>query len=99
MTLVAAVLAGAAIGYIDSRPNWDDAGVTAGALLVAGVVLGAATPRWFWLIGLALGAPILALNVALHGNYGSALALVVAVAGAGLGSVIGKLFVDERQTR
>ena len=99
MTLVAAVVAGAGIGYIDTRPNWDDTGVTAGALLVAGALLGAATPRWFWLTGLALGAPLLALNVALHGNYGSAIGLVVAVAGAGLGSVTGRLLVNDRKTR
>lgn len=91
-TVVIACLAGLGIGYVDTRANWDDTGVTAGALLVAGALVGAAMPRWFWLSGLALGIPVLAMNVMAHGNYGSAIAIVVAIAGAGLGAISGKLF-------
>jgi hypothetical protein len=93
-TVVIAGLAGLGIGYVDSRATWDDAGVTVGALLVAGAVVGAAMPRWFWLSGLALGIPIFAMNVVAHGNYGSAIAIVVSIAAAGLGAISGKLFAS-----
>jgi hypothetical protein len=98
-TLVIAGLAGLAIGYVDSRPTWDDAGVTVGALLIASALAGAAMPRWFWLSGLALGIPVPALNVAAHGNYGSALAIAFSVAGAGLGAVAGRLLAEAKPTR
>jgi hypothetical protein len=37
---VAALAIGAGITYVDSRPNWDDAGVTAAAILVSCGTLG-----------------------------------------------------------
>lgn len=90
---------GCGIGYIDSRPTWDDAGVTAGALLMSGVVVGAVMPRWAWLSGLALGVPVFIINVALHGNYGSALAIVVALVGAAVGALSGRLFLGSKPAR
>jgi hypothetical protein len=90
-TVSIACLVGLGIGYIDTRPTWDDAGVMAGALLIAGALVGGAAPRWCWLSGLALGLPVLALNVATHANYGSALAIGISLIGAGIGAVIGKL--------
>lgn len=47
-TLVVVAVAaglGVVIGFMDSRPTWDDAGVTAGALLLVALVLGAIQPR------------------------------------------------------
>jgi hypothetical protein len=82
-----ACLVGWCIGYVDTRPHWDDAGMTAGALFLAGLVFGALRPPVFWVSGLALGVPVLILNVAIHGNYGSAIAVVVAVIGAGCGAL------------
>jgi hypothetical protein len=86
-----AFLAGLGIAYVDSRPTWDDTGITVGAVFLVAVVLGAARPSSFWVSGLAIGLPILAMNVVLHSNYGAALAIAVGLLGAGAGAVVGRL--------
>jgi hypothetical protein len=78
------------IAYVDSRPTWDDTGVTAGALFVVAALLGAVQPRGFWFTGLVVGIPVLVANVVLHSNYGAAIAVIIGVAGAGVGALIGK---------
>ena len=84
------LLVGIGIGFFDSRPGWDDTGVTAGAVFLVAAVLGAARPRVSWLTGLAVGLPVLAMNALLHSNFGSAIALGIGLAGAGVGYAIGK---------
>jgi hypothetical protein len=59
--LVLALSLGTVIGWIDSRPGWDDTGITIGAV-----------PAW----GIALNgsfASLVALPVAVAGAYGGAL--------------------------
>jgi len=80
--LIVALALGAAVTYVDSRPTWDDTGVTAAALLVISGVLGFLGPRRPWLWALALGVWIPLLGVIRTQNYGAILALVVAFAGA-----------------
>lgn len=79
-------VAGVAIAWIDSRPAWDDAGITAGAILVSaslGAVLGVRP----WLSAILVVAPLLLAEfetsgagvliaplVAFVGAYGGALA-------------------------
>jgi hypothetical protein len=87
---VVGLVLGAGIGYVDSRPTWDDAGITAGALFLCAGVLSMMAPRSGWLVGLAVGLPVLLFNVVLHANYGSAAAVVVALVGAGVGSFVGR---------
>jgi hypothetical protein len=82
---------GLGIGYVDSRPTWDDAGITAGAVFHTAAVLAAARPSVFWLTGLSVGLPVLAMNVLLHSNYGSAIAVGVSLVGSLVGYVAGKL--------
>lgn len=53
--LIAAALIGLAIAYVDTRPAWDDAGVTAFALLASAGLLGFVAPRRPWLWGTAVG--------------------------------------------
>ena len=53
--LAAAVLLGLAIAWLDSRPHWDDAGITAGLLLLSAGLLGLVGPRRPWLWALATG--------------------------------------------
>jgi hypothetical protein len=76
---------GCAIGYVDSRPTWDDTGVTVVSVLLATVLLAAARPRAAWLVGPVVGLPILAFNVVLRGTWAAAVATLVAVAGAAIG--------------
>lgn len=79
---VAALALGALITWFDSRPNNDDTGVTAGILFLAAAAFGYFAPRrpWLWALLLAGGIPL--LGIARSGNYGSLLALVVALVGA-----------------
>lgn len=54
--LAPAVITGLAIAWIDSRPHWDDAGITAGLLLLGSGLLGLGMTRRAWMIALAVGA-------------------------------------------
>ena len=84
MLLVALIL-GALIAWVDSRPSWDDTGITAGVLLLLSAGFGALRPRFAWLWALALGAWIPLTSIVIARNYGSILALVIAFIGAYLG--------------
>jgi len=46
---------GMMIAYVDSRPTWDDTGITVFALVLSGATLGAAGPQRPWLWALAVG--------------------------------------------
>ena len=50
-----AVAAGLAIAYVDSRPHWDDTGLTAFGMVVVAGVIGLVAPRRPWLWALAVG--------------------------------------------
>ncbi len=55
LLLAIAVAAGLLLAYLDSLPNWDDAGIIAGSLLlVSGLLTLLGHPRP-WLIALAVG--------------------------------------------
>ncbi len=43
--LVAAIVLGLAIAYVDARPGWDDTGISAGAMTLAAGTLGLMGPR------------------------------------------------------
>ena len=73
---------GIAIGYVDSRPTWDDTGVTAGVLIIATAILGALAPERPWLWALCVGLWIPVFGIANGANYGSLLALALAFVGA-----------------
>ena len=40
-----AIVAGIAIAYVDSRPHWDDAGITVFAMVTAAAIFGVVAPR------------------------------------------------------
>jgi hypothetical protein len=77
-----AVCLGLLIAYVDSRPNCDDTGITAGAVLLTCGVLGALGPERPWLWALAVGIWLPAYEIASSRTYGSLLALIFAFAGA-----------------
>ena len=87
--LAAAVTLGLAIAWVDSRPHWDDAGITAGLLLLSAGFLGFIGPRRPWLWALAIGFWI-PLHAVLHAPtpanlLGSPVILAFPMAGAYLG--------------
>ena len=85
-----ALAIGAGIGYVDSRPTWDDTGITVGALLLAGGLLGYLRPHSSWITGLLLGIPVLVFNYLLQGNLQALAALAVSLIAASLGGLVGK---------
>ena len=85
MLFLAALILGALIAWVDSRPNWDDTGIIAGVLLLVSAGFGALHPRFAWLWALALGAWIPLVNILIARNFGAILALGIAFIGAYLG--------------
>ena len=90
------VAIGVLVGWVDSRPSWDDAGITAAALLLAAALLGAAGPErpWLWALGLGIWVPL--FGIAGAGNFGSLLALPFAFAGAYAGSAARRAMTPAR---
>ncbi len=91
--LLLAVALGLLIAYVDSRPNWDDAGISAGAVLLTCSLFGALGPRRPWLWALAVGLWIPVFGIVTTRNYGTLLALLIAFVGAYAGMAFRKLFV------
>jgi uncharacterized membrane protein (UPF0136 family) len=81
---------GSAIGYVDSRTTWDDAGITAAALVVTAGLVSVFRPRVWWSIGIVVGLPVVIFNVSLHRNWGASMALVFSVVAAAIGGLIGR---------
>lgn len=90
---ILAIVIGVLICWIDAKPNWDDTGISAGLMFLAAAFLGLAMPERAWLWALSVGIWIPALNILLHNNYGSILALVIAFIGAYIGAFVHKLFL------
>ena len=86
----AAVAAGLAIAYLDSRPGWDSTGITASLLLLAAGITTALAGRRPWLWALLVGAWTPLLEVAWYGTRatGALAALGFAAVGALAGYAI-----------
>lgn len=84
--VLVALMVGLLIGWMDTRPNWDDTGITVGLIVIACVLLGLVRPHRAWLWALAVGGWVPALNIALYHTYGSVGALAFAFAAAYAGS-------------
>jgi len=89
--LIAALIIGVAITWVDTRPKWDDTGITAGSIFIATIILGALRPQQAWLSALAVGVWIPLVETIRIGNYAACLTLIVAFAGAYLGAFGRKL--------
>ncbi len=81
-----ALIAGLLIGWLDSRPTWDDTGITVGLIVITCILLGLARPQQAWVWALLVGGWVPVLNIVLHHNYGSVLALAFAFVGAYAGA-------------
>jgi len=97
LMLAPALLTGLAIAWVDARPHWDDAGITAGMLLIGSAALGLGVTRRAWLIAVGVGVWI-PLHMIVHANgFGSAaaslLVLLFPLAGAYAGMGVRRLVV------
>jgi hypothetical protein len=94
--LLAALTAGWVITWVDSRPTWDDTGITAVAIFATTMMFGGLRPQQVWLSALAVGIWIPLLGLIRFGNYATVLALVFAFAGAYAGALVRYLLGKSR---
>ncbi len=88
LILLGASAIGLTIARIDSRPTWDDTGISAGAVLLAAALFAAIRPARPWVWGLAVGGWLPLLGVLRGGNIGSLIGLAIAFIGAYAGAVV-----------
>jgi len=80
--------AGAAIAWVDSRPTWDDTGVTAGAIVITAAV-GTLVGVRYWMSAVLTVAPILLMEA--RTGAGVLLVAPLAVVGSAAGGAIRRL--------
>ena len=85
--LAFALALGLGRGWVDSRPTWDDTGITASAILIVTALFGAALPKYAWDWALAVGVWVPAFEIPPSGRYEALIALVIAFAGAYAGAL------------
>ncbi|MGA9365716.1 MAG: hypothetical protein WBW16_15245 [Bacteroidota bacterium] len=90
---IIAVGLGVLIGWIDSRPTWDDTGITVAMVLGVTSILGFAMPSRAWVWALAVGVFVPLWNIVLNNSYAAVFALVVAFIGAYAGAVLRRLLL------
>jgi hypothetical protein len=90
------VIAGIFIAYVDSRPTWDDTGITVGFILLARCALALAGYKQPWLLALAVGGWLPLYEIIASRSFASLVALFFAFIGAyagwGFRLVIQKVF-------
>ncbi len=93
--LIAAVVLGLAIAWVDSRPHWDDAGITAGSLFLSAGLLGLIGPRrpWLWALGIGVWVPLHLVwqTPRLGSLLGGLVILAIPMAGAYAGMVVRRM--------
>lgn len=79
---VLSVAAGIATAALDSRPGWDDTGITVALLFVSAFAVAAASGRrpWLWAVLVGVWTPL--LEIPSTGATGSLAALAIAALGA-----------------
>ncbi|HXD09674.1 MAG TPA: hypothetical protein VN653_06395 [Anaerolineales bacterium] len=80
--LTIAVFAGLFLAYIDSRPAWDDTGITVGVILLTSGLLALIGFQRPWLLALAIGLWLPLYEIVTTHAYASIVALVFAFIGA-----------------
>ena len=95
IALVVALSSGLAIAWIDAGPSWDDTGITAGLLALAGGLAAVVSGRrpWLWALLVGLPTPLVEStgggDVATFGLVGLA-TIGFAAAGAAVGWVLSR---------
>ncbi len=82
---VAALAIGLSIGYVDSRPTWDDTGITVGLILLASAVTAGLSGRRPWLWAVLIGVWVPAFELSGSAGAASLVALLVAAIGSAIG--------------
>ncbi len=90
--LTLSIVVGLAIGWLDSRPSWDDAGITVGFILIAAAILGISEPSRAWLWGIIVGVGVMLLDILLRNSYAASVAILFGFVGAYGGALLRKAF-------
>ena len=98
LCLALAAINGLSIAWIDSRPTWDDTGITAGLLLLSAGVWTLFYPRRAWVFALAVGIWIPLNGVVSTHDPTMLLALIFPFIGAYAAAGIRKLTGRPQQT-
>lgn len=88
---IAAVLVGLAVGYVDSRPTWDEVGVTVSLLLLASAMAAGLSGRRPWLWAVLVGAGVPLFEIPGRGGPASLVALLVSGIGAAIGYAVARV--------
>jgi hypothetical protein len=86
-----ALIFGLLIAWMDSRPNWDDAGITAGTLVFITGILGLIAPERPWLWALAVGIWIPLYGIMARADFSMLVVLIFPFAGAYAGALMRKV--------
>jgi hypothetical protein len=80
--IAVATAAGLVVAWIDSRPGWDDTGITAALLVLAAAAIAAFAGRRPWLWALLVGAWTPAIEIMAEDSAASLIAIGFAAVGA-----------------
>ena len=86
--LALAIFCGIFLAYVDSRPGWDDTGITAGGLLLTAALITLLGHPRPWLIGLAVGIWIPLLYIYQSQAYDMLFVLLIPMVGAHAGWLV-----------
>lgn len=81
-SILLSIFFGIGISWIDSRPNWDDTGITVLMVLIAAFACGFIANQKPWLFALLVSIWIPVAGVLMTQNFGSLLAIVPGFIGA-----------------
>ncbi len=95
MTAILTTLAGMAIAVIDSQPNWDDAGITAGMLFLVSGIASFVNPKKLWLWALLAGIWLPVAAIARNGDITMFIVLIFSFGGSISGSLIRRIVKRE----
>jgi len=90
LSVLLATVFGITIAWIDSRPNWDDTGVSVFMVLVVALLCGYLAMQKPWLIALMVSIWIPLFGMVISQNYGGFLALIPGFLGAFAGYYLRK---------
>jgi len=90
--LFCSVAIGLLIAYIDSRPTWDDTGITILSLLVSGGIIGLLLEKRPWLFALAIGVWIPIVGIIARHDFMMLIILIFPFAGVYAGWAVREFY-------
>ena len=98
LLLAAAVIFGLIVAYVDSRPTWDDTGITVFALLIGSGIVGLLAEKRPWLFALAVGVWLPLWYIVTTHNLSMIIVLAFPLIGTYAGWALQLAFRKLRQT-